>query len=469
MKPRALPKFLSPRTHRVVRRARVLAAIARALEGGVCWISAPAGFGKTTAVVDYLHAEGARHLWYRVDAGDGDIASFFHYLRLALRGPRATRTLPAFGPEFSDQPAEFARRFFRGYLARVEPGTILVFDDLHEADTAAFNQVLAILLRELPDSLRCVCLSRALPPREIAVDASRARLSVIDHNLLTFSRPEARALLGKRAGPTFETDDFASAHGWAAGLVLLAERKAAGTLSAELERHGATNTRTAIFGALASQLFESLTASEQDALLRLSVLPEITPDLARALTSASVGEPILEQLHRRQLLVNRRGDGHAYELHDLLREFLGDRLAITFSQQQLDELQLRAAAALHAAGRGIDAVDLAIRARAWERASAWLLELAPRLVAQGRRITLIDWCTRLPDTSLSDPWLCYWLGVANMADDAIATKWLDRAWTLFSARREAAAQCLTAARAVLAKTDSWRTHEGLATWTQRAL
>src|SRR5512138_2710818 len=65
--------------------------------------------------------------------------------------------------------------------------------------------------------------------------------------------------------------------------------------------------------------------------------------------------------------------------------------------------------------------------------------------------------------------LCYWLGVACMADDAAAERWFERAWREFASADEIAGQCLTAARAVLSKTDSWRTHEGLATWTRRML
>ncbi len=89
-------------------------------------------------------------------------------------------------------------------------------------------------------------------------------------------------------------------------------------------------------------------------------------------------------------------------------------------------------------------------------------------MAQGRRATLIDWCKALPPDQL-DGWICYWLGVANMADDAAAESWFARAWASFAERGELDGQCLTAARAVLSKSDSWRTHEGLAAWTQRVI
>jgi DNA-binding SARP family transcriptional activator len=111
-------------------------------------------------------------------------------------------------------------------------------------------------------------------------------------------------------------------------------------------------------------------------------------------------------------------------------------------------------------------VGLALAARAWPLARRLIDQHAEKLLAQGRRATLVEWCAALPDTEL-DGRLCYWLGVAHMADDAAAERWFARAWTDFSAQADFAGQVFTAARAVLSKTDSWRTHEGLSTWTGR--
>jgi len=64
----------------------------------------PAGYGKTIALIDYLQKTSAPHVWYRIDEGDQDIASFFHYMKLSLRGRQAARSLPVFVLEYADQP-----------------------------------------------------------------------------------------------------------------------------------------------------------------------------------------------------------------------------------------------------------------------------------------------------------------------------------------------------------------------------
>src|SRR6185503_8742733 len=115
---RAASRRTSARSKQIVRRARVVKAIDHALRNGICWIAAPAGYGKTTALLDYLQKKPAPHLWYRVDEGDQDIASFFHHIRNLLL-PAAARELPVFGPEYADQPTQFTRRFFRAYFSKL--------------------------------------------------------------------------------------------------------------------------------------------------------------------------------------------------------------------------------------------------------------------------------------------------------------------------------------------------------------
>src|SRR5690349_24477306 len=113
MRRRPPQKLSPPPANRIVRRPRVVRALERALKAGICWVAAPAGYGKTSAVLDYLRKKRGNLIWYRVDEGDQDIASFFHYLTAALTSGRRAPVLPAFGPEYADQPADFARRFFR--------------------------------------------------------------------------------------------------------------------------------------------------------------------------------------------------------------------------------------------------------------------------------------------------------------------------------------------------------------------
>jgi len=82
--PVALAKLTPPRVGRVVPRERLYRSLDAALDASAVWVGAPAGSGKTTAIADYLTRRKTPLVWYRVDAGDLDLAAFFHSFAQSL-------------------------------------------------------------------------------------------------------------------------------------------------------------------------------------------------------------------------------------------------------------------------------------------------------------------------------------------------------------------------------------------------
>ncbi|MCV3205202.1 hypothetical protein OHD62_08475 [Mesorhizobium sp. YC-39] len=454
-----IAKLAAPRSARILRRNRVLEAIDRRSRSSVCWIAAPAGYGKTTAVIDYLESVEAPHVWFRVDEGDQDIARFFQYLAQSLN---SATDMPVFGVEYAEQPKEFARRFFRAYFARLKPGTVLVLDDLHDADTPEFRGVLSVMFRELPDTVRCICASRTLPREELGDLVLRGQMAVVDRSALEFSTAEARDLVQLRSKNV--SVDVEAARGWAIGLVLLADHgSTVGPDDANVP--GAQN---ALLDVLGRHFFLSLPAADQDMLLKLNLLPEISAGLADEMIGSGEAGKLLERLYRRQLLVTRTESSRdVFYLHDLLRDFLDRCFAerVPWEEQRL--LKRKAATILIQAGRLDEAIPLALQAEDWGLAGKLILSRAEAVLAQGGRATFIDWCGRLPE-ALMNGWHFYWLGVAHVPDDVAAERWLAKAWQAFGEADDPRGLCLTVSRAVLVKTASWRTYEGLSVWTRRA-
>lgn len=109
-----LAKIAIPQPHRAYARTRLFELLDTARQQRIVWIAAPPGAGKTTLVSSYLVSRPLKTVWYQLDASDGDIASFFHYLALALKtaSPRYRKPLPSLRPEYLPGLPAFTRRFF---------------------------------------------------------------------------------------------------------------------------------------------------------------------------------------------------------------------------------------------------------------------------------------------------------------------------------------------------------------------
>src|SRR5215813_8444677 len=117
----SLAKTTRPSLTGILPRERLYAMLDAARIRRVVWITGPPGCGKTTLVASYLEQRGLPSLWYQVDEGDQDAASFFYYLSLAAREPGgdATPGLPQLTPEYHAAIAPFARRYFQALFAQL--------------------------------------------------------------------------------------------------------------------------------------------------------------------------------------------------------------------------------------------------------------------------------------------------------------------------------------------------------------
>src|SRR4029079_4457185 len=152
-----------------------------------------------TLVASWLEARKRRHLWYQLDAGDADAATFFHFLTAAAETlvAKHAASLPRFTSEPQQDLPRFARSFFRDLYATLPHPCTLVFDNFHEPDTsveqrAAFAQA----LDEIPDGIVAIVLSRAEPPAEFARLLASGRIASIDERALRCSDEEAEEILG---------------------------------------------------------------------------------------------------------------------------------------------------------------------------------------------------------------------------------------------------------------------------------
>ncbi len=435
---RSLAKLSPPRLINVVRRARLFERMDALVAHPIVWIAGEAGAGKTMLVASYLKERTRGGIWYQVDRGDSDIATFFYYLGLAATDFRGAsrRRMPVFSPEYRHDPAGFARRYFRMLFDWTPKAGTLVFDNLHEAlENSNIGLMLDAAFDEIPETVNVIIVSREAPPASLERHVAGGRIGMLNARELRLTFDEASEIVATDA--RIEADEVEQLHrlsgGWAAGLILMMARAPRHIVGSSKE----DPPERAAFNYLASEMFEKASTATQELLLATAFLPRFTEAMARAISGNADAGDILEELHRRNFLLDRRGAGEPiYEFHALFRGFLCERVKAQVTPARQLRLRSHAAELLERSGDYGEAIGLYCGVGALDDARRLIVREAVALIAQGRHETLQEWIAALPgETAAADPMLLYWLAMARKAANPVeALPLFERAFDRFDDR-----------------------------------
>ena len=225
-------KLYVPRLRRgLVARPRLIERLNRGAESKLTLISAPAGFGKTTLLAEWLAAapaDGRSAAWLSLDQDDNEPGTFWTYLVAALQtvapGVGATALSLLQGPQ--PPPIETVLATLLNELGAVPNDVVLVLDDYHVIDAHDINDGMAFLLEHLPPQIHLVIVTRADPALPLARLRARGELVEIRAADLRFTPDEAAAYLNEVMGLDLAAGDVAAlearTEGWIAALQLAA-------------------------------------------------------------------------------------------------------------------------------------------------------------------------------------------------------------------------------------------------------
>ena len=474
MKRSPIAKISRPKLAGAYPRKRLFKLLDGYRNTSVTWISSPAGSGKTTLIASYLDTRKLPCLWYQLDEGDDDPATFFYYLGLAAKNaaPRHKRPLPLLTPEYLANVRIFSRRYFENLCSRLKPPFALVFDNYHEvAQDSPFHEIFREGLASIPEGIRAVVISRTDPPPQFATFQAGNALRVIGWDTLRLMPEESRGIVRLEQRKKHPVEAVRRMHdktqGWAAGLILMAKSK-------NLEEHvlalPGQSTPEGIFDYFASELFDAADGQVKNFLLKTAVLPQITIRIAEMLTADRQADRILSYLHLNNYFTDRRFRAElVYQYHPLFREFLLAKARETYSQTELAHIKLMAAEFLEIEGQVQDAAELFIETEDWEGITRLIGRHAQVMISQGRSRTLEHWLTCLPgELRDQSPWLRYWLGMCVLPlRPSDARNHFEQAFSMFTVENDPAGILLAWATIVETFPYEWNNFTPLDAWIDR--
>lgn len=476
-KPVRMAKIIPPRIRKVYPRKRLLRQLQEASDLAVVWISAPAGSGKTTLIADYLANRNQTCLWFQLDSGDADPATFFHYLGLAAENlsPHQHIPMPRLSPGHLSGLPTFTRHYFKTLYLRLKSPAVLVFDNFQELPAdAPLHALFSEALAGISEGLQIIFLSRNKPPAWFAPLQAQQIATLLGWEELRLTEDESLGIarLFESSNPHKHPEQVIhtlhqQTRGWAAGLILMLQAIENEDVAIDAVTGCARET---IFNYFASELFDKADPEEQIFLLKSALLPNMSLPAVTEFTDHQHADAIFRRLHKRNYFVTHRGGANpVYEYHPLFREFLLARGTAVWSREQLREVRLQAARALHFAQQPEQAIELLLLAAEWTEATAAILERAPTLLSQGRLHTLKAWLERLPQNLPEhSSWLSYWLAICQTGQHPqTAEQLFGTAFSLFEAEKNLSGMYQTIAAATELAWMTQQDHRRIDPWLAR--
>ncbi|MDQ1373328.1 MAG: hypothetical protein QOJ09_666 [Actinomycetota bacterium] len=403
-------KFNVPgRRRALVERPRLRQRLHLGADVALTLVSAPAGFGKSTLLTDWLATaatEGRATAWLSLDDRDKEPARFLTYVIASLQ-----RSMPEVGAgalsllSSADAPIDAAVGALLNDLQGVPHEIVLVLDDYHVIDAQGIHDAMAFLLEHLPSHVHLVISSRADPPLPLARLRARGELVEIRAADLRFTSGEASTYLtevmGLELAPAQVTALEDRTEGWIAALQLAAlsmqgRDDIAGFIA------GFAGDDRYIVDYLVGEVLQQQPEDIRRFLLETSVLRRLNGSLCDAVTCRGDGQAVLERLERANLfLVSLDDRRHWYRYHHLFADVLQAHL-LDEQPDLVPALHRRASDWYDEDGDWTEAIGHAMAAADFERA-AGLIELATPMLRQTRQeATLRRWVTALPEELFAD-------------------------------------------------------------------
>jgi LuxR family maltose regulon positive regulatory protein len=401
--------FIPPARPKAVLRPQLFKRLNQGLDNKLILISAPAGFGKTTLLSEWVASCSLPVAWLSLDEGDSDPSRFIAYLVASLQtlapniGARVLAVLQS--PQLP--PLEQILTALLNETTTTLEDFVLILDDYHVVDSKAVDQTLTFLLEHLPPQMRLVIATREDPQLPLARLRGRSQLTELRVTDLRFTSSEAAKFLNQVMSLNLSAEDIAAlenrTEGWIAGLQMAA-LSMQGLEDTAGFIQSFTGSHHFVLDYLIEEVLQKQPESVQNFLLLTSILKRMCGPLCDAVLpgSSDTGEETLVYLDRANLfIIPLDNERRWYRYHHLFAELLRTRLARAYPDQ-ITELHRRASDWHANNGFPYEAITHALTVQDWTRAAEVIERFSDELPMRGESNTRLGWFESFPTQILMD-------------------------------------------------------------------
>jgi LuxR family maltose regulon positive regulatory protein len=418
-----------------VPRPRLIERLERGLGGKLTLISAPAGYGKTTLMSEWISQSRIPFCWLSLDQNDNDLGRFLTYLVASLQSidldvdahllslPQLQKT-KSFGDHLIpliNQVAATSNRF------------ALILDDYHLIHENEIHTTLSYLLEHLPTNLHLVIATRADPPLPLARLRARGQMTEIRTADLRFSYNEGEKFLNRLQGLGLSSENIEAlvdrTGGWIAALQMASVAlKGKEDLTAYIRDF--SGSRDYIADYLTAEVIDEQPEEIYNFLLKTSILERLSGPLCDIVTGRENSQEILKHLRDENLfLISLDDESHWFSYHKLFSDLLQQRL-IEAQPNLLPKLYLMASQWFEIREYINEAIDYALKGNLIRRGASLIEKQAEATLMRSEMATFIAWMRRLPDEVIfENKSLCIyyaWALLVHGEDPHAAMDYLDQ-------------------------------------------
>ena len=412
--------FIPPARPELVTRSRLIEQLNQNLHRKLTLISAPAGFGKTTLVTDWLQSQrddtSSPFLlgWLSLDEGDNDAVRFLAYLITALnriQGVETEMVAGAFQMVQSPQPPppETILIAVINEIAIVTDRIVLILDDFHLIDSQQVHDSLNFLIENLPPQLHLVITTREDPPIPISRLRARGQLNELRAVDLRFTGEETAVFL-QTMGLHLSSTDVAAletrTEGWISG-IQLAAISMQGVEDTTGFIQSFTGSNRFVLDYLIEEVLNQQPDDIQDFLLQTAILDRLTGDLCDAVTGQNHGQKILDRLDQNNLFIIPLDEERRwYRYHHLFADLLRQRQNQT-QAENMPTLHIKASEWFCKEGDNREAIKHSLAAKDYARAIELIEAIGVDVLQQGNHTSVSAWINTIPEEIIiKHPYLC---------------------------------------------------------------